>query len=492
MGTIHQVLTADESKALDAYRRMDAAQQKMLDRFAQQKQGSDKAGASIEGQIAPLNKVLGLLGLGGGIAGALSMVNRYFEQTAAHAARLSENVKTASADLAAFTMMQEPGQIGARTKETMAALAPYGFSPSEALQTTQMLQAQLGDYQKALAASQAVGQLKLAGVPVQAGQTAVTVGMATGLTAEQAAAAPYAAGEVSSLTPAMLAEASGVAVPAFRGYKGGAVTAYQAMAVLSRFIKEPGMLGTYARIAARTPLDQNVMKTVGATDTSDFWGVYESMVKKGISTPQQLEGVGITEEREKQAWSMLLSDPAAARRAIADVQSKYETPGLIIGKRTMAEREVPEMKLEREIAETQSRIKMAQTVGPEVQQAQMKKLWATQLGETMTERGFGYATDETGMMTMGGRYKAGVMKRLSPYELAGPSDLKAPFTEWLGRLQLDIMDALQNRPIRSWGAGSGIPGDPAAPRQNAEPQPVIVVDDGRTPRVQSDRTAGSP
>lgn len=489
MGTIHQVITADESKLLEAYRRMDAEQRKMTDRMRENKAAGDRVTESIERSVGPLRTLAGIMGVGGGIAGGLALAREHFDKIEQYSRRVTENVKAASADMIAFGMMQEPGGIRGKALQTVQTMGAYGFSPAESLGTVQMLQAQLGSYEQGLEAAKAVGLLKKAGVPVESGRTAITVGMATGLTAEQAAQAPYAAGEVSSLTPADLAAASGVALPAFRGMQGGALTGYQAMAVLSKFIKDPGQLGTYARASARPLMDEKLRNNLGATDSTDFWGFYEKLVAKGVSTPEQLNAIGISEERERGAWSMMLADPSGTRRAVADVKKQFETPGLIQAKRLAAEKELPEIKLAGQIAATESRIAQMETIGPIAQESQNMSLWEAQLAEKLTERGHGWLAGSDKRLGWAGRvramYHGGIFQPpiMTPYELAGPPDVERSglfefagkaaeqVTEFFGSDRYGSRDRLLNTPISIGGDGS---------RRSRRPQSMR----GRSPDAQ--------
>jgi len=447
MATIHQVITADEKKALDAYRRMDEQQRKMVDRMRQMKRESRGAGDEASKMLGPVNRLVGLLGVGGGLAGGVTLAKRAFAAMDEYARRMAENVRNASSDMAAFAMMQEPGTMGTRTSQAVALGARYGVAePGRALFAVQAMQAKTGTFEQGMEAAEAIFALKQrAGVPLEGARQAVAVGMGLNLRPGEAARAAYAGGKASQLSPAELAQMAGQGLPAYMGIGGGPITGYGVAAALSGLISDPGMLGTYTRqvgvlLQQRTGKPGKLWEGLGFERPGEKpIEQLQALQKAGITTMGDLQASGFA-KKESLGLSILLADLDSSLKTMAKVRELYGQEGLIQRERTAAEREVPEIKIARKIEETEARMTARETIGKEAQWGARRDLWEAQLAEKMQERGLGWFAGADKRLGRMGRWGAGVLGLLKPHELAGPGDLAAPGTDRIGSAAQAISD----------------------------------------------------
>jgi len=201
-------------------------------------------------------EVLGVLGLAGGIGGAISKIVEGVRQWAQHLDAINQKMDVAAGGMVPFLMQgmgERPAVVADYMRQALAAGVRYGQrDAAEVLNTTQAFWASQGSFKQGLAAAQEA--FKLSGwleVPGEEARTAVGTGMGLGLTPSEAARAVVAAGFASELTPAAMAQFAGRGLPAYSGIKGGAVFGYGVGAALSRVIKSPEMAGTYAAQLAK-------------------------------------------------------------------------------------------------------------------------------------------------------------------------------------------------------------------------------------------------
>lgn len=396
MGTIHQVLTADEKKVIEAYRRMDEQQKKLVDRMRQMKTASRDTDNVAVKLSSTFKEVGSALGIAFGAGGAIMLARQALQGMREDAARLAQNVREAAQDMVAFAMMQERGTMRQRALRAAQVGATFGIQPGVALQMTQRLQAQLGGFPQGLRALRLVGLLRQAAVPTEAAAQAVILGAGLGYAPEQAAAMPFAAGMASALSPAEIAQGAVQALPSYQGVRGGALTAYQVMALLSSIYSQPEQLGTYTRIAARITRMPEVLRRIRIQarpgEKVDFWRVLEALRQRGITTQQELMTIGVREERMGAALSALLSMPEErierVRRHVAEQAQRGV--GLIREQLGVAYAELPEIELQHRVEREFARTRVLETMGDSTIRAMRGLYYRARLGRLLTERGYGF------------------------------------------------------------------------------------------------------
>ncbi len=300
----------------------------------------------------------GYIGLRSTVSGILDLSEKW-EQSMR---RVGKEAQVTARELAALAMQQEPGTGRQRAAEAMAAGARFGVERAQAVDIAATMQAQrAGDWQTGIAA--AVEVFKLSGwaaVPPEKAKGAVVMGLGAGLPAGLAARLPYAAGEVSALTPAELADVA-PAMAFYQGLKGGAAGAYEVGAILSRTVPA-GELETYTRAFGRamTTREGTWGKFVGGLPGAaegDFYKMLSEMRKEKIGTTQQLERLGLGEVRQQKALMDMLTAGPEAEEMGQRVRELAALPDLLERKRGGAERGFPELAFERVAREAQERFR---------------------------------------------------------------------------------------------------------------------------------------
>jgi len=434
MGQIHQILTADESKVLAAYRKMDAEQRKVVDRLRQMKRGGKDFDDQTDKTSQTMRRLAAYFAPGALIAGGIALWKRGMEEVDQTVQRITQNVKESAQSMAAFAMMQQPGKIGERTREAISVGAEYGIMPGQAWFTVQGFQAKLGDYRQGLEAARSSFALsQLAGVPMEGAKSAVSVGMGMQMTAAESARAAYAAGKASALSPAELAQMAGRGLPAFQGVEGGPIAGYGVAAALSGLIEDPGMLATYTKqvgtlLQQRTGQVGETWKKLGFAPGAPI-NVEErlqALAGAGMTTMGGLQEAGFA-KRESLGLAILLADLPRTLETMKSVRGFYGQPGIIGRERAAAEAEVPELALQRELDMLQAQIKGEETIGTRAQWALRRDVWESRLALDATERGLGFAPFVTGpaerrRMGWFGRQAALWTKQMEPEEIWSEPD----------------------------------------------------------------------
>jgi hypothetical protein len=394
-GKVKFVLEADEARAVNSFLRVVDAQKKTEQGFKRVTDKSRTASTGLNKMAAGAKSVLGALGLGVGIAGAIALVNANLRKWASHMDEIARKTKEAGQDILAFALMQEPGKKGGRFREAVLMGAKYGMEPGQAVSAFQRIQAQVGDYEKAKPAFASIGALRRMGVPQEGAEKAVSIGMALGLTPRQAARAPYAAGELSSLSPAELAEMSTQGLPIYAGIKGKALFGYSVAAQLSQVYKDPGKLGTYTARAATgltkaTGAVGKLWEKGGFEPGADPMGQLQYLYDMGARSDLDLTRLGFTEKRSRLALSVLLQNFDDFKERSKKFEALMGTEGLLGTRLAQTEEEVPITKYTRLVEESSARQAGLRIAGPESERARKRDLHQRLTAERFLKAGHGW------------------------------------------------------------------------------------------------------
>ena len=421
MGNLFLRIDGDAAKAVQALEKTIDKQKTLIRELGKTGQESQrgaqkhgKAWSDASGKVlGGLKEIAGALGVGMGIAGAIGLVKKGMQEWKAYMTEVARLSKEAGQNVMAFAMMQAPKEMRPRVLETAAAAIPYGIKAGVAWNQVQAFQAQLGTYKKGLGAARATWQLQRTGVEPEAAASVVSLLMAQGLTGEQAARLPYAAGEVSAKDPAAIAGALPTALPFFGGVKGGALTAAQIATRLSATIPTQ-QLGTFTKAAGlgltRRP---KFWKGLGFEKPgAKPWEQLAALSAAGLTTTAALETAGITETRQSAALAALVTDMPETTRVAAQVAGKYAQPGLIAGKIAGVEREMPEVVHARKMGAYKAEFEYERTFGTRAQRAREVAEKEAERGLMYEKAGLGEMVGEEGRLGAGEAFWGGLWRSM--------------------------------------------------------------------------------
>ena len=391
-------VAADTNDAVQAYYRLVQVQKESERAARDQSRATREADRAAREHARSVNQlagaarsVLGAFGVSLGIAGAVSLINRGVEKWKEHMDGVARSTRAAMGELIAFSQVQEPGTLGVRARAVAKMGAQFGFSPAESLASFQAVQSQLGgNYAQAQAAFREIGALRRADVPMEAARDAVLVGTGLGYTAGQAARAAYAAGKLSSRTPADIAGQAGVGLVPYAGIGGGMETGYAIMAQLSSLVPT-GELGTYTARAATGLTDQKFWRRFGVREPGkDPMAQLELLAARGIRSTTDLERRGLGEIREQRALSILLGDLPGLRQRITAMREMMADVNMLPGELAEAETQLPQLRTGRRIQQVEQQIEFERALGPEAGPASVRDLMLAERALVLQRQGKGW------------------------------------------------------------------------------------------------------
>ena len=243
MADLRVTMTASEYKALQAVRRFGAETRKEIEKTNKASSASAKkhskgwetANKNITGGLKSL---IGMLGLAGGVAGAVSTIIARVEKWRSTMDQIAISSAQAGREVTALALMQDPGMAGTAMEKALRIGVANRFSPGQAFSILQSLQAQTGTLDKGAAAFKAVGKLTLAQVQPEIAGSAVSTLMGLGIKPDVAARLLYATGEKSALDPGRISQAIPSGLPSFTAREGGILGGMTMMAKLSQVFQE--------------------------------------------------------------------------------------------------------------------------------------------------------------------------------------------------------------------------------------------------------------
>ncbi len=328
---------------------------------------------------------------------------------------ISAEVRKASNEMIAFAALQEGGTKAARVREVAALGVQYGitdrglvYNTFQAMQSAALsAQPEMTEeaaYRSGMAATQTILAAQQVGVPIEAGTEVEIMGRSKGLAAGEATRMAYRAGQLSSRTPEIIA----------RGVQGIAFwddpeVAFAMGSVLSGGVK-PTQLGTYWGQAG---------EALSVTSSASPWfrrqeirgelpkeatrlQRLEALHKAGIDTAEELERIGITERRQRQALIALVPNYPAVVRTLADIQETAK-PGLLVAERQSIEAEVPMARQARRLAILEAQYAEEAVFGPRAEEAtgleERQRIRAVAMRRHGVETALGVKVAEEGQAT---------------------------------------------------------------------------------------------
>jgi len=356
--TVH--LTGDEAKLVRALDKV-VQKERELARSAEQTgvsseraskraaRGTEEWDGASKKLMGTATQLLGAFGVGIGIGAGVAKIVQLSKEWLENMEAIARSSREAGREVTALAMMQQAGEAGAAAREAVTVGMQYGMGPGESFSALQQLQSQLGSRARGLEAMGWAGRLaQWGGVSPAAAPRAVSLGTALGLSPMEAAQAPYAAGELSSLSPEELVQMASKGLPGWEG-KTGAFMGYAVGAQLSQVIKEPGRLGTSvqsARLAVMGAGQKDLWQKLRVADAG-FVERLRALDKAGLTTDLALQEAGFGEIRQRFAVGLLLRDIPGLEEKFGEISAMAGRPGLLGGKRAAAEAELPQMEHQR-------------------------------------------------------------------------------------------------------------------------------------------------
>jgi len=353
---------------------------RLKDKLARTGQTSKKAGdqgktmnKDMGGVARTAGKLLGVLGMAGGIGGAMSLIVQYTEKYKQKMHEVYLVTRKAGLEMTTFALMQGGGKKAERVRETAALGAGYGVDMGEAWDTVQALQSQSGGYEKGKKAAIDAWKLMQTGVNQKSAAEAVSIGMGLGMDSGTAARSFYAAGKESSKTAEEIAQ-SAKGLPKYMGIEGGPQFGLAVAAQLSQIYKDPGSMGTFTKKFGGALLDEKLWGNLGYKGKVGQDPFAQLDLLKTLGKDKSLTALGFTEEREKDALSLILRNVPELQARYKEIKTKGATPGYLGRIRSEAEAEMPEMKLDRIMSKAEQMQEGYKAFGPQATTASNTEL----------------------------------------------------------------------------------------------------------------------
>jgi len=310
--------------------------------------GTNAFGPKMMGMVTGL---IGALGLGGGVAGAVMKINQAYEVWLENMREISAEAKRAGDDIIAFAALQEGGTKGQRVMDAAMLAARYGISDrGAAFNAVQALQsAHGGDIEKGMAAAETVFAAKQVGVPTEMGLELEVLGASQGMKPGDALRMAYVAGQESARDPATLA--GGAAGLKFWEDKQ---FGFAAAGVLAGSVKKD-QLSTYLKRGGQA---LSRVGPEGAAKRFEAAGLGDAgqaerlkyLAAEGIDTAEKLKQFGFTEIHQVEALTALVPNYQNVLR-IQQTIGRKARPGLLAEQRRAVEEELPFTKTTRQIGQ---------------------------------------------------------------------------------------------------------------------------------------------
>ena len=381
-----------------------------------------KVGDVVKGQLMG---IAGALGLTGGIAGAVALIQKGFENWSANLREITAEVQKAGDEIVAFAALQEGGTKRARVQAAAELGTRYGVtSRGEAFDIVQAMQSMLGTFDKGMAAAEEIFQASQAGIPIDLGAELETLGISQGAKPGETLRKAFAAGEASGRTPRAMAKVAEALAffedPDFMFAVGTMIAGSFPESQLPVYMKRLGEGLSPISGAAEWYEAHGVGK--GATQQARL----EKLAAEGIDTLVELEEIGIAETRERQGLVKAIPHVKRIREVQKEIP-EIARPGLLEEERRTIEEELPWMKPQREMKILAAMYADEKAFGQKVSFAQQRE-------REQAIRGM--ALKNLGRETVG------------PVKTYTVSEAGVPISSMFDQIQLAVVDVLSGQSIR--------------------------------------------
>jgi len=282
---------------------------------------------------------------------AISEINAEFENTKQYLTEISREAQKAQNEIIAMAALQEGGKKAERVEAASSLGKQYGVTDrGQAFETVQAMQSIHGDFKKGMEAAKTVFAASQVGVPVEFGRELEILGRSQGQGVGDSLRRAYVAGQESGRDPKALAQAAaGLSFwtkDVSMGFAAaGVLSGTVPEAQLSTYLKRGGMgLSTEGAAGAQEWFNARGLKDAGQYER------LKGLHAAGMDSTEKLNAIGFTEIRERQAVAALVKNFSDIGR-VYEAVNRRAVPGLFESERGKIEKEIPQARTTREIAQ---------------------------------------------------------------------------------------------------------------------------------------------
>ena len=338
-GKIVNTWVSDDKDMLRSIERMNRQITKLQDKLRNtgiaSKKSGDQATKGFEQATKVAKSFVGALGLAGGVAGALGLVNKKFDTWVKNLKEISIESRKASNDIIALAAIQE----GGKAKESVMAAArlgrQYGVNRGEAFNTIQALQSASkgGTLAEGLAAGETVfAAARAAGetLSITEATDVEGVGAALGLPPGAAVRRAYRVGQLSSKSPGAVTK--GITKSVYFGEEENLLANAVARELLST--KGPDEMGTFLKAAGLATggkyaalYKEKLGVPLDATHMQRMQALADKGIGSGKDPIADFLKFGITETRQAESLALTIPHLEKIKKTRADL-ARTAVPGL--------------------------------------------------------------------------------------------------------------------------------------------------------------------
>lgn len=377
-GNVNLEFTADPQRAQRAIALLSSENDKLREKLKLTGKAAKDAGKDMETGFGGASTTLrdyaaGLVSVGA----AIGLARQGYQGWLREIRDVSLATRNAMADITAFAALQSGGTMARRVQEVNALIGAEGIRDrGTAFELVQGLQSNFKDaqgmdeetaFQRSKAASREVFRGVALGVQLPSAAAAAKMAINMGLDPTQFLRQAYVAGEVSTATPEdIIAAAAGTQTFSDKAFALAAAGALQPITqdMTEVHLRQLGMaLSDVSDANKRKGGRRSAFERLGLAKTATQEERLAAMAAAGIDTPVEIEGMGITEERQRKAVQIAVQNQKAITAYKARILAD-SGPGLFELRRSSAEQELPGMRVAREIGSIEAMQAEAKAFGP--------------------------------------------------------------------------------------------------------------------------------
>lgn len=421
MAKNHVEITAggDSSKAVSEMQKIVRGQERAIASLQKTARASKKAAKDSKGISTSFDKamssatgLLGVLGAGVGIAGAIQTIIGLVEKWDSHVDKIAGKLQRAQREMVAFALLQEGGTKAERVRAAAYLGAKYNVSMGDSWSVVQSMQSLPGyDFDKGMKAAESVFQGKEAGMDVDALTDMVAAVVQKGLPAWMGVYLPFVSGQASHKKPETMTKAA----KALPYWKDPTMAMAFSVPILGTY--GPDEFQTYllnAGSALNTETGDlgKLWKKLGVTGKAAREKL-QALADAGLTTPEALGKEGVVDKRTAGGLAAAANGIQQALALYAEFESNAART-YVPGMRAEAESEIPSMKYGALIDRLKAEAEVRATLSDEAQRAQLRRLKDMEIFTEAQKEGRDWLLDDVSDEKGLGWWKRGVGERAYP------------------------------------------------------------------------------
>ena len=328
----------------------------------QQMLEAGRAGQAAFGPAAlgAARSLIGALGLGGGVAGAVMLVTQGYQNWLTLSREITAETRSTVENLFAFASLQEPGAKRERAMQALSLNQRYGITdPGIVLDTVQAMQSAAGgSFQKGMERAETIFASRWAGINTETAKEIEIFGAGRGMAPGVALRMATIAGFESARTPETLAKIG----PALSFWDDPA-RGFAAAATLTKTVAE-GNLEVFTRrlaigLGPAGPLQEYFAQAGLGEANAEKRIAY--LRQQGKDTNEELIALGMGEIRERKAVVDIVRNQPDVERTYARIMREAK-PGLLARTREELIAEFPEVQHDLNLGRLEAKLKTETTL----------------------------------------------------------------------------------------------------------------------------------